>query len=674
MVTDAQKGADAEIKASQRASLEGIKERQKADKETDKLRTKGVKDALKAFDEELKAFVKAENSKEKAADKAANYRAMVQRNSAALAGRIAEQEVRDAESAEKKKQAARERFGRGIGGSLSSLGGTAMRLGGAAMALGGGFAISDIVQKKFEAEKNAAMFVNQVTTGGKAPEGANVAAVMKQAKATALKTGLETNDVVSGALAYSQKAKGGDFNGAMDNMEFFAKMAKVTGADIKDVAGAAGTLQSQNPELGKDPAAMRQMLLDVYAQGKQGSMSMVDVSKQIGVLASTRNAYQGSTADNQRKLLGLGQLAAPEGTVEEAGTFIKDLTLEAGKHSKDLKKMGVKYNDRGQMESPEQMIDAVFKGTKGDQTKIEKLFGARGSALFRSLGQSYNGAGGGEAGITAVNKAMANVTGATMTNKDLDAQLEQSLSTPGEKFHKAVEQVSQIIEEKLTPYLEKFADKLPELIPEIEKAVDAVAGFAEWFLDNPIKGIGAVILASVVKDMAGAAIGKAIASAISAAGSAAGPIAIAAGAVAITVLGMEAIDQHLQARHDAIQDESKDVNDAIGLIGDAKGGKPIDKVKATDLIANLQRDKKKATDDISEQTGIKGIASSLGMKDVAATAQGNIAADTKRIDTLNEQIKALTAAIASANSGTKPHPLAPNQTGPLSGHPRGGPA
>ena len=45
------------------------------------------------------------------------------------------------------------------------------------------------------------------------------------------------------------------------------------------------------------------MLLDVYAQGKAGSMSMVDVAKQVGTLASTRNSYQGDSASNQRKLL-----------------------------------------------------------------------------------------------------------------------------------------------------------------------------------------------------------------------------------------------------------------------------------------------------------------------------------------------------------------------------------
>jgi hypothetical protein len=245
-------------------------------------------------------------------------------------------------------------------------------------------------------------------------------------------------------------------------------------------------------------------------------------------------------ATRQRKLLALGQLAAPQGTVEEAGTFIKDLVSEGAKHRKSTKKtmgleqMGVKFDKYGRMESPEQMIESVMRGTKGDITKIEDIFGKRGTPLFRALQNPYIQAGGGEAGIAAVRKTMAGVTGATMDAAGLESQHEQIMSTPAAKFALAVNRIEETLKDKLEPRLAHFADKtLPALIPKFEAIIDAASGFADWFADNPIKGVGAIILAAVTKDIAGAAIGEAVKAAIlrmMAGGAAGGGVPGAAGA------------------------------------------------------------------------------------------------------------------------------------------------
>ena len=465
--------------ASVRAEVARTKAVDKGTKDRERLEAKGAKEkerqlaqvtkaAEKAQAAELRGVEKAEKEKQRAVDRSAQYMARVRENSVNIASRLAEKQA-DAEIREMKKvNDARRRFATTITGAAGSSfrglvsGATSMAAG--ALTLGGGFAIADTIHKRLAAERSASLLVNQVTTGGVAPKGADVNSILNRASATSIATGRSKEELVGGALAYSRKAKGGDFEGAMANMSFFAKMAKTTGADINDISEAAGTLQSQNPKL-KAPE-MQQMLLDVYAQGKAGSMSMVDVAKQVGTLASTRNSYQGDSASNQRKLLALGQLAAPQGSIEEAGTFIKDMTLEAGKHSKELKAMGVKYNKTGQMESPEQMIDAVFKGTKGDQTKIEKLFGARGTQLFGALGQGFNAAGGGDKGIAAVNAEMKKVTEASMSSADLEKQFTQVMATNSEKMEVALTKIENALESKLLPYLDKFADKLPELMPK----------------------------------------------------------------------------------------------------------------------------------------------------------------------------------------------------------------
>lgn len=425
-----------------------------------------------------------------------------------LAARQAAEEVRAAEQSARARGAAGRRIGGIAAGSVGRLAGGVASIAGATLGIGGGFLLANVARQEADASRTAALLVNAVTTGGAPPAGANVGAIMGAASQQSRALGMDKGEILRGALEYSRKARGGDFAGVMANMGFFAKMSQVTGADIGDIAGAAGTLQSQNKNL--SAPQMQQMLLDVYAQGKAGSLSMVDVSKQLGVMASARGAFSGDVAVNQRKLLALGQLAAPEGSPEEAGTFIKDLVMEAGKHGKELRGMGVKFDRFGRMDSPEQMIDQVFRGTGGDITKIEKLFGARGKSLFGALLNPFTSAGGGEAGIAAVNKTMASVTGATMTTGQLESQHAQMMSTPAEKFAVALNRLKEVLAERLTPWMERFADKLPVLVPKIEAIIDEAGKFATWFADNPIKGVGAVVLAAITKDLAAAGIGQAV--------------------------------------------------------------------------------------------------------------------------------------------------------------------
>lgn len=431
----------------------------------------------------------------------------------------ADAEIREATRAAHAVDTVQRRFGRHVGGafvnSTSSILGGAKMIAGAAMGIGGGFAIADIVRGRAAAEQQAALLVNTVTTGNTAPAGANVKDILRQAAEVSVATGMSKEELVGGTLEYARKARGGDFKGAMANMSFFAKMATATGAGINDIAAAAGTLQSQNADL--SPADMQQMLLNVYAQGKVGSMSMVDVAKQIGTLGSARSMFTGNVGHTQQVLMGLGQIAAPEGSVEEAGTYVKDFVAEASKHHDKLAGMGVKYTN-GKMGSPEEMIEQVFRATKGNMGTIGDIFGLRGRQVFSGLSGSFDkgvAAGGIEGGIAAIHARMAEVTGATMTAGQLDSQVSQLIEQPGKRIERAFNALREKAEEKLAPALEQFAvNTLPRMIPYLEKGIDAMDHFARFMFDNPLAGIGGIIAAKVTADIGGAAVGFAVKEAI----------------------------------------------------------------------------------------------------------------------------------------------------------------
>jgi hypothetical protein len=585
------------------------------------------REAAKAADVEIREAKRASREVEREEERKRRIRI----RSSEMAGRAAEREATQETAAARAAAAERRTLGNRVGGIVNrSVGGmarSALSIAGASIGIGGGLMLASAARSEMTAERTAALLVNAGTNGGVAPGTVNQALGEASAQSKAL--GMSKDDLLKGALTYSQNARGGDFKGALANMGFFGKMAKVTGADINDIASAAGTLQSQNYDvLGKDPAKMQQLLLNTLAQAHQGSMSMVDAAKQFGTLGATRSYYKGDVTANQQTLIGLGQIAKNAGDAGESGTFIKDIATEAyaanrkfkKKHGKDLVHIDAKT---GQLDSPEAVVEQVLRATKGNIGEISEAFGQRGSRLFGELAGTFQKAGGGEAGISAVKKNMGEVTGATMTVDQLNQQNAQVDSTPGMKLQLAFNKISETLEDKLEPRLDEFASNtLPKLIPIFEKIIDAGASFADWFADNPIKGVGAIVLAKVTADLAAAGIGEGVKQVLirlmagsalpGGAGGGAGGMGVlgkvgavagaaAAGAGVAMMITDADIDEKTNRQKGIVSNSNEAFGDAQSVMGKIKRG---EKVTAAD-VARLQAE-----------------ASSMGTQ--AAAAKGRI--------------------------------------------------
>ena len=529
------RGAAERTAATKKEGVDRDKEFAKLAKEAEKWEREHVKAAEKAIAQRTKAEESALKQIVKAEEQAAKQRERVQETSFRKLERETEQHLRretaliERETALQARatEAAQRKIASATGGALmrgtGRAFGTIASMAGSALAIGGGFAVANAVSGEFAAQRTAAQLVNAVTSTGAAPDGATVSNILKKASGVSVATGMDKKDVVEGTLAYSRAARGGDFKGAMGNMDFFARMSKVTGTSITDIGAAAGKLQSQNPDL--DSKSMQQMLLNAYAQSKSGSVSFVDAAKQFGTLGSTRGFLAGDVGKNQMTLMGLGQIAASGGESGDMGTYIKDMVIQMAAHRKKtakdagfggagLESLGVKYTKDGQVQDISQAIGALFKASGGDMAKIHGVMENRGQVLFGELGGAFRKAGGGDKGVASVLETINGVTNSTMSAKDMDSQFKQVMSTPAERFGAAMNQVTEILQEKGAPYLERFAEKLPELIALFEKLVNAGGTVADWLLSNPIKGIGALIMASVAKDLGGMALGSLIKSAI----------------------------------------------------------------------------------------------------------------------------------------------------------------
>ena len=521
------RGAQAEAKDRERAAAKIAKDAERLERqhtrevEKETARRAGIvrkssEMAGRYANEQVKADARAQQAHTRTVEREAERRMRIQIRSSEMAGRMAVRAVAEEQAATEKAQSTWSTRGRAVGGVITrsvgrTLGGVASIIG-AGAGIGGGLLVANAARGEMSAHKSAQLIMNAVTNNGVVPAGASVDAILGKASQVARAEGVSKTEVADAALAYSRSATGGDFQGLMGNMGFFAKVHNVTGADMNDLATSAGVLQSQNPGLGgANNQKMQQMILDVLEQTHMGSLSMPEVSKMMGVIGSGRGAFGGEQGGNQRKLMALAQLVAPETDPLEAGTMVKDFSTEGQKHSKALGKLGVKYDAQGRMQSVEQAIDAVLTGTKGNYGKAIEAFGSdRGAKLFAHLNPIYNNAGGGEAGLAAVHQAVTAVTAATSTPEQLNKADKETLDDPARKLQVALNQITDEIGSGLEPELKHFADDtLPKLIPKFEAIIDEAGKLAGYFADNPIKGIGAVIVLSVTKDLVDAGISAA---------------------------------------------------------------------------------------------------------------------------------------------------------------------
>lgn len=454
----------------------------------------------------------AERQKTRAFEREQARRDAIVRRSSEMAGRLAEKqataEIRARERAERMAERSgfrntmvsnfRHMAGRTAGG-IASLGG--MLISGTrgmvsnALQLGGGFSISTALKSGIEAQRSAALLSNSAYIPGKVDR-PDTNRILERAKAVAIGTNTDKNELLESIRDYV--AKSSDFAGGMENMEFFAKLAKGSGTKLGDVTKAAGILRAQNTNLSANDA--QDMLRNIVAQGKMGAVEIEDLARVAGKVTKTAAAYGMDQGQAQKALLGLSQIAIKtSGSPDEAATVISNLASDTLKHQKGLRKAGLNLtDDKGQLIDPTEMVSQVFEKTGGNLGKITDLgYGARSIKFFEALAPIFQNAGGGKAGADAVRAEMQTYTTATYSPKDMEDDFQAVVKTNAERLEGAVNQLKEIFVEKLTPYLSRFADGLPAMMPKIEEGLSklqplvtmlggAMGGMAKAFVDNPI--------------------------------------------------------------------------------------------------------------------------------------------------------------------------------------------
>ena len=401
------------------------------------------------------------------------------------------------------------------------------------------------VAKAVNLEKMAVAIVNAGNrgNGSAAQRNTEVTSLQTTARDIADKYKIDATQVLSGLGQY--QALTGDLDTAKVGLEGLARLSKAFNVDLDKMVGAAGQVGSAIGEVGKEFAspeekanAILNVLKQATAQGQEGAIEISDLATQYAKLKAAGMRFEGNTGDNISKMSALAQLAyqtGGAGSIREASNAVMGFvnTLNTPARRKEFKALGIDLeNDKGQFLDPYQLIKQSLAKTGGDTEKMNALFkNVVGYKAVSSFVSAYKGAGGGEAGMKAVDAQFARF-GGKVSDATIEENLKRALETKESKaqeFQNRIDRITSYMADRLIPALEGFAGPA-------EKGGKMLAEMVASAAEHPWGTIATVIATSVAASIAKAAIGEMAGKAFASALGSLGPGGIAVGALAATAV------------------------------------------------------------------------------------------------------------------------------------------
>jgi len=356
--------------------------------------------------------------------------------------------------------------------------------------------------------------------------------------------------------------------------------------DIDQLIGSAGNVATKIGDVGKEfktPEEKAARLLDVVkslvAQGQEGAIEMPDLVTQLSALGAAAPRFEGSAAANISKMGAMAQLALQMGgakSASQATTAVMGFanTLSTPARRAQFKAMGVDIDstsEKGKFLDPFEIIKQSLLKTGGDTDKMKKLFAnVVGERAVRALTNSYLGAGGGQAGLAAVDKQFARF-GGTVNDKQIQDNLGRELGTKASEaqaFQNELDKITSTMGDQLAPAMK-------DLAPVAKDAARSLTGLVSFGASHPETAITAAIVASIGKAALGPAIGEALKNSVGGAGALGGILALGVVALSAEKVIFDAKDK----ANDRVRNADLRADDAEAI---ARGAKKTGTVTAKD--------------------------------------------------------------------------------------------
>lgn len=383
----------------------------------------------------------------------------------------------------------------GILGSARSLGSDMLRGAGIDFNFGG------MVGRNTELERRAVALSNQGYQPGQGIARIAPEALRAGARTTAMKYGLSSADVLSGHERFTGIT--GNLGLSQDMMDDVAKLSAATGTAIEDMADLAGNLATQIKDA--DPKARRQKIVAAMrllaGQGLAGAVDIKPLAGHMGGLTAAAPMFSGPVDKTMGQLGALVQIARDTGGAGTPMEAIRGVerfvgTFKSGARLKEFQKKGISpYGADGKLIDMFSLIKQSLVATGGKVPEMDKLFkGIMPSRGVQGLATTYNAAGGGAAGLKAVDAYLEKFsTKAGLSAGEVEDKAgaaSQTTAAKAARFQENLDMIAEKMATSLLPSLEKLA-------PQALKVTEAFAGLIDAAAKHPFGAVAVAIAAAI---------------------------------------------------------------------------------------------------------------------------------------------------------------------------------
>jgi TP901 family phage tail tape measure protein len=298
----------------------------------------------------------------------------------------------------------------------------------------------------------------------------------------------------------------GDLDMSRKMMGSLAGLAIASGASLQDMATAAGEVSNAFGDMGSPEEKMKaidQAMRSLAAQGKLGAVEMRDYARYMAHLGGTVGAFGGDRATRLAQFGAMTQLAKAYGGGTSAAVATRAVSgfrniLETPARRSKFREYGVAIEDeKGMLRDPFAIIRDALSKTGGKTEPLKEMFASIiGARAVSGLANIYKQAGGGDAGMAAVNKEFDRQMKADSMTKEVVAEnVAEALKTTASKaqiFQNKLDEIAEEAAGKLIPALEALA-------PKALRLAEAFGGVVKWAAENPGKAIVGAIVASIAR-------------------------------------------------------------------------------------------------------------------------------------------------------------------------------
>lgn len=375
----------------------------------------------------------------------------------------------------------------------------------------------------------------------------SVAGLESTAMAVGAKYKLDPTGVIEGLAQYQKLT--GDLATGKAGLDGLAALAGATTTKLDDMFAAAGNVGNALGEVGKEfktplekAKAVDDVMRSVAAFGQEGAVEISDLSKQMAKVAAAASFFEGDRGENLKKMTALAQIARASGgasSATQAATSVQGFAniLKTPARRAQFREAGIDIDSKthvGQLRDPIAIIKDALVKTGGAIEPMKKLFAnVKGEQAVAGLATTYAKAGGGDAGMKAVDAMLAKFSG-TMSDKQIRSNNEERMKGKEAQGVDTQIQLDQVYAELGTALL----PALREFTPVAKGAAEALGGIVKFGAAHPGLAITAAIVASIGKASLGEAAGMAVGKMLSSMTPATAGLGLLAGAAIAAALAI----------------------------------------------------------------------------------------------------------------------------------------